>query len=81
MGRRYDNVLMISRRAAQILWTNRKLSKRSPKKAMDFSEPENRIGQYLWVIAKVYTNTSCNANVGVRNVTLKRGRLQRIAKG
>jgi hypothetical protein len=47
MGRRYDNVLMISRRAAQILWTNRTPPKRMLEKAMDFSEPQNRIGSYL----------------------------------
>jgi hypothetical protein len=81
MGRRYDNVLMISRREAQILWTNRKPPKRMPEKAMDFSEPQNRIGSYLWVVAKVYTNTSCSANVAVRNEASKRGRLQRTAKG
>jgi hypothetical protein len=54
MGRRYDIVLMISRRVAQILWTNRKRSKRTQEKPMDLSKSENRIGPHLWVIAEAY---------------------------
>jgi hypothetical protein len=80
MGRRYDRVLMISRREARILWTSRKPSKRISEKAMDFGEPENRIGWYLWVIAKFSTNTSCSVIVEVRSGTSKQGRLQRNAK-
>jgi len=30
----------------QILWTNRKASKRVPEKAMDFGKTENKIGLY-----------------------------------
>jgi hypothetical protein len=52
MGRRYDRVLMISRRATQILWTNRRLSERIAEKPMDFSKSENRIEPHLWVIAE-----------------------------
>jgi hypothetical protein len=52
MGRRYDYVLMISRRAAQILWTTRKAPKRITEKVMDFSKPENRIKLYLWVMIR-----------------------------
>jgi hypothetical protein len=52
MGRRYDIVLMISRRAAQILWTNLRLSARIAEKPMDFSKSEHKIERQLWVIGE-----------------------------
>jgi hypothetical protein len=47
MGRRYDNVLMISRRAERILWTNPEPAQRIPEKPMDFSKSENRVRLHL----------------------------------
>jgi hypothetical protein len=65
MGRRYDLVAMISRRKPQILWTSRKPSKRIPEKTVNSSKPENSIKPYLWMMAKVCTNTSCSEHMGV----------------